>query len=608
MSNLKSIDISDYLEEGVIVIDKSGIVELYNKAAKDIFGLSLVVDKGHDIGRIQNGDFVLIVDSMFGLDDGGLVKSDLNKIGINEIDISNDQGLLCYGYFNTPDKLGQYKIIQHQKKGYYSLTQKIDNLEFTLSLDTEKKYTNIIVNGENFKLPYIKSIGHMVIIRNNSVIFYQDKGYTTRGEAIKDILEGKEFNGKGEDYQINPLGKYVNELHPHNRNIEDFIAAAAGKDLSYDKRFLEINQRPVLASLTQIKEEDKTEGAILLIEDISQYQSALSERDEAIDKLRELEDLYQEIDLFPSLIGNSSVMQSVKDLGYRASQTDTTVLILGDSGTGKTYLANKIHTNSTRKDYPFISINCAAIPRELMESELFGYEKNSFTGASSKGKKGLIEMADGGTVFFDEIGDIPMFIQAKLLHFLQSKSFLKVGATEETTVDVRIISATNKDLFEEVKEKRFREDLYYRINVIPITMPSLKDRREDIPLLINYIFENLKTSMNMKDKALSIEAMNLLALYDFPGNVRELENILQRSISLSFSRIIRPQDLMIGNKSFNIDYEDTSLKTMVARFEKEIIQKFLAKNHNNARKTYKELEMGKTNFYKKLKDYNIRIE
>ena len=605
---MKSIDISNYIDEGVIVIDNNGIVQMYNKAAKDIFGLSLSVDKGHSKGHIQKGDLVLIVDSMFNLDDGGLTESDLKLIGIDNIEISKDQGLLCYGVFNDTSLKGNYKIIRHQKKGLYNLNDNIKNINFSLSLDTEEKHTNIIVNSESFKLPYIKSIGHMVIIRDDEIIFFQDKGYTARGEAIKDILYGKEFYAKGEGYHINPIGEHISHVHPDNKSIEDFIHSATGKDIKYNKRFLEINQRPVLASLDHLLEDGKVVGAILLIEDISQYQSALRERDAAIDKLKELEDLYQEIDLFPSLIGNSQIMQNVKDLGYKASQTDTTVLILGDSGTGKTYLANKIHSNSKRKNYPFISINCAAIPRELMESELFGYEKNSFTGASTKGKKGLIEMADGGTVFFDEVGDIPMFIQAKLLHFLQSKSFIKVGGTEELTVDVRIISATNKDLYEEVQNKRFREDLYYRINVIPITMPSLSDRREDIPLLVNYIFENLKSSMDMKDKSLSVEALNMLVSYDYPGNVRELENILQRSISLSSGRIINPTDLMIGNKHFIVRDENNTLKTLVAGFEREIIEKYLIKNNKNVKKTYEELSMGKTNFYKKLKDYDIEID
>ncbi|CUS93475.1 DNA-binding transcriptional response regulator, NtrC family, contains REC, AAA-type ATPase, and a Fis-type DNA-binding domains [Candidatus Kryptonium thompsonii] len=240
------------------------------------------------------------------------------------------------------------------------------------------------------------------------------------------------------------------------------------------------------------------------------------------------------------IIGQSKVFKDVLDIVARVAGTDTTVLIYGESGTGKEVIARLIHKNSLRKDKPFVTINCAAIPDTLLESELFGYEKGAFTDAHTS-KPGLVEIANGGTLFLDEIGDLSQYVQPKLLRFIETGEFRRVGGNNILKVDVRIISATNKDLNEEVKKGNFREDLLYRLNVVTIRLPALRERKEDIPLLVEY-FLNKKTRGRKK---ISPEAMQILINYDWPGNIRELENVVERAAILAKDDIIKPEDLAL---------------------------------------------------------------
>jgi len=233
------------------------------------------------------------------------------------------------------------------------------------------------------------------------------------------------------------------------------------------------------------------------------------------------------------IIGDSPVMQSVFKNIERLSQNDSvTVLITGETGTGKELVADAIHHSSIRKNSPLLKINCSAIPENLLESELFGFEKNAFTGASAQ-KKGLFELANGGTVFLDELGELPMEMQAKLLRFLEERKFRRIGGLEDIEVDIRLIAATNQNLEQSVKEKRFREDLYYRINVVPIELPPLRQRGDDILLLADYFLKIYRTKFNKSVNGFTDKAKELLLSYSWPGNIRELKNIIERSVILT---------------------------------------------------------------------------
>jgi two-component system response regulator PilR (NtrC family) len=243
-----------------------------------------------------------------------------------------------------------------------------------------------------------------------------------------------------------------------------------------------------------------------------------------------------------NIIGNSPAMQLVFEMIKKVSGTKTNIMILGESGTGKELVAHAIHRNGSAASAPFVAINCAAVPEGLFESELFGHKKGSFTGATAD-KVGIFEQANGGTLFLDEVGDIPLPIQVKLLRAIQQKMFRPVGGTEDITVDVRIICATNKNLEELAGKGQFRDDLFYRLNVIQIRMPSLRERREDIPILAEHFLRKFSVTMGKPVKSISKEAMRILQQYDFPGNVRELENLVERAVALETQSVVLPESL-----------------------------------------------------------------
>jgi two-component system response regulator PilR (NtrC family) len=289
--------------------------------------------------------------------------------------------------------------------------------------------------------------------------------------------------------------------------------------------------------------------------------------------------------LFFGMIGTNREMLKIFANIKKVSDTPANILILGESGTGKELVARAIHENSARSKMPFIAINSGGIPENLLESELFGYMKGSFTGAYAD-KQGFFEMARGGTIFLDEIGELSPSLQVKLLRVVQEKTFRRIGGAEDIKVDVRIISATNKNLQERVKSGEFREDLYYRLNVIPIFIPPLRERREDIPLLINNFIEKYSQMFGKEIRTISSYAMELLINYDFPGNIRELQNIIERGVAMENSNIILPESLTFGVPQFDIDITDSGigLNEKLDEIEKMLIEKALKKTKGSKKK------------------------
>jgi len=287
---------------------------------------------------------------------------------------------------------------------------------------------------------------------------------------------------------------------------------------------------------------------------------------------------------FGKMVGNSREMVKVYATIKKVADTPANVLILGESGTGKELVAQAIHENSSRRNMPFVVINCGGIPENLLESELFGYIKGAFTGAYSD-KAGLFEIAHGGTIFLDEIAELPPLLQVKLLRVVQEKTFRRIGGTEDNRVDVRIISATNQSLTDNVKTGTFREDLYYRLNVIPLHLPPLRERKEDIPVLTTHFIEKYSREFGKEIKTISTYALELLMKYPFPGNIRELENIIERSIALETSNIILPENLVLSKEMGQgqatvlpeLTDEGLNLNDELAKFEKGLIEKALEK-------------------------------
>ena len=262
---------------------------------------------------------------------------------------------------------------------------------------------------------------------------------------------------------------------------------------------------------------------------------------------------------FDDMIGTSRQMRKIFERIRKVSQSTANVLILGESGTGKELVSQAIHNHSPRRGNPFVVINCGGIPETLLESEFFGYMKGSFSGAYMN-KPGLFETAHTGTVFLDEVGELSPFLQVKLLRVVQNRKFRRIGGTEDITVDVRIIAATNQDLEKKVHEGEFREDLYYRLNVVPVRLPPLRERREDIPLLVDHFIEKYSTGRDKARKKISSYALSLLMEYPFPGNIRELENIIERSMALETGNIILPESLIIRDEAKGSDDNSVTVR------------------------------------------------
>ncbi|MBL8028129.1 MAG: sigma-54-dependent Fis family transcriptional regulator [Fibrobacteres bacterium] len=385
---------------------------------------------------------------------------------------------------------------------------------------------------------------------------------------------------------------------------------AEGKKAQADLRFVMMTAHGTM--------QDAIQAMKLGAQDFISKPFELTEIDAVLKKIEDgvdaQDDIAGEAGVAPEMIGRSAGMTAVRDLIGRAAPSDSTVLILGESGTGKELAARAIHEGSSRKGAPFVAVNCAAFGEGVLESELFGHEKGAFTGAVSA-RAGRFELADGGTLFLDELGEIPLSIQVKLLRVLQERCFERVGGVREVKSDFRLVAATNRKLDEEVKAGRFREDLYYRLNIIPISLPPLRERREDIPLLVNHMLEKLSVRVKRRGVTLAPETLEKLVAYNWPGNIRELENILERTIVLSKNDKLLPSDLpqhLVGSAVLSAAPASPSeggfkeaIKSSKAGMEREYISQALKEENGNRTNTAKRLGISRKGLQLKIKEYGL---
>ncbi|MBI5327755.1 MAG: sigma-54-dependent Fis family transcriptional regulator [Deltaproteobacteria bacterium] len=348
-----------------------------------------------------------------------------------------------------------------------------------------------------------------------------------------------------------------------------------------------------------------SEEMLLIIERLKDFRRIVEEN---IKLKQEITERYR----FGNIIGKSKKMRDVYELIKTVAPSDATTLIVGESGTGKELIANAIHYNSPRKDNPFIKVSCSALAETLLESELFGHEKGAFTGAV-KERKGRFELANNGSIFLDDIDDIPLSMQTKLLRVLQEKEIERVGGTKTIKIDIRIICATKVDLLKLAKQRKFREDLYYRLNIVPINLPPLRDRKEDIPLLVEYLLN--KYSSKGEKKTFCHEAMKLLINYDWPGNVRELENVVERVVTLTRSNDIRVEDLpdflmaspekLCDRHLIDVMTEAASFEDMIKDMEKRLLILAIEKAGGNKSEAARILKMKRETLRDKVEKYGI---
>ena len=399
--------------------------------------------------------------------------------------------------------------------------------------------------------------------------FTEDISFATNIKEAKDLVNKNQFDFAILDLRL-PDGSGIEVLEEMRKNNQDtdvlIVTAFASSDTAV--------KAMKLGAYDYIPKPFNINDLRLKIRNV--YEKHNLEK-----KLKEVQ--FSEID---NIIGESPAIQKVKKLIQKIAPYDTNILILGESGTGKEVTAKTIHKLSKRKEKPFVAINCASLPPDLLESELFGYEKGAFTGADTN-KKGLIESANGGTLFLDEIGDMPYELQAKLLRFLEEMKIRPLGSTREINVDVRVIAATNKNLEKLINEGRFREDLYYRLSSIIIELPPLRERKEDIPRLAQHLLKQIIKKYGKEINRIDPEFINYLMQHEFKGNIRELKNILEKAVLLADDDVLRA-NLLIENKqpmlNLEIGEEGIDLKQVLNDIEKELLMKALEKTKGNKTK------------------------
>ncbi|MCT4606165.1 MAG: sigma 54-interacting transcriptional regulator [Marinisporobacter sp.] len=495
----------------------------------------------------------------------------------------------------------QYICINKRQYKISMMPMKINgNIEGSMALFRDiTNYKKMSKEMDQDKV-YIEILNTILDTANEWVTVVDEEGIITMmSKAYKKFLNIQD-----------PEGRHVTEVVENTR-----LHVVLETGIMEIGEIQEIKNKRMISMRIPIKKDGQIIGAVgkVMFKDIRDFQML----GKKISKL-EKELAYYKSELnkertakysFQDLVGESPSMSVVKDMAMKVAKTSSNVLITGESGTGKELFAHAIHNASNRYLGPFVKINCAAIPAELLESELFGYEDGAFTGAKKGGKEGKFELANGGTILLDEIGDMPITMQAKLLRVLQEKEVERLGGNVIRKIDVRIISSTNKDLEDLVEKGKFREDLFYRLNVMAIKIPPLRERKEDIEALSNELKMKLSNRLDIYVEGISQKSIEILKKYDWPGNVRELENVIERAINLLDSDlIIKSKHLpkrLTKNSQKIYPIENKALKVMVEEMEKDMIIAYLKQNDGNKYQTAKALGISRVGLYKKLKRYGI---
>lgn len=422
---------------------------------------------------------------------------------------------------------------------------------------------------------------------------YQVKSYTYPVQAVADFSAG-DYDLIISDIKMPEMDGLEVLQHIRNRDPEIpviMITAYATVEMS-----IQALRRGAYDMLTKPFEPDEL---VYRVKNALQHQELITENRELKE---ELSGQFQ----FDNIIGASSTIKGLLEKVAKVAVRDTSVLITGESGTGKELIAQAIHHNSPRRSHRFVALNCGAMPENILESELFGYRKGAFTGAMEN-RKGLIEAANGGTLFLDEIGNLPLNMQKTMLRFLQEQEFRRLGDTTPTKVDVRIISATNSDLSSEVTEGTFREDLFYRLNVINLHLPPLRERQDDIPLLATHFIGLQNARFSTECKGLTPEAMEALRSYEWPGNIRQLRNVIEAALTISSGKYIGLSELaqLIETEHAETSPQQADYSSALSRFETEYLTRLLRKHGSNVEEAAAEAGMNMATIYRKLKKYGI---
>lgn len=548
----------------IVAIDKDLNVIIFNNAAEKIIGIKADEALGKKVNDVLPTSQLPNIISSGRTDINSLIFINEKKVITNRAPIlENDEimGAIAL-FFDVTEHDNLLKELQEQK-----------NVSQVLNTILETVYDGILV---------VNKEGHITMISKTYEKFLGVVGQDVIGKHVTDVIE----------------------------NTRMHIVAKSG--IAEVADIQKIKGSYMIASRIPIIKDGEVVGAVgkvlfRNVDDLNDLYKKINLMEQEIQEYKgELKKINRAKYTFASIIGGSKRISETKILAQKASHTDSNVLILGESGTGKELLAHAIHNESGRNFAPFIKVNCAAIPAELLESELFGYEEGAFTGAKKDGKIGKFELADGGTIFLDEVGDMPLHMQSKLLRVIQEREIERVGGTGSKRINVRIIAATNKDLEEMVSKGEYRQDLYYRLNVFTILSPSLRERPEDIVPLSQYFLYNLESKYHKNIKKISDKAMNYLIKYTWPGNIRELANVIERAMNLvDMSDTIDIEHLpqRITGREYNRSIK--KLKDTLAKAEKDAIIESIRFTNGNKTKAANLLGIGRTTFYEKLAKYEL---
>ncbi len=572
-SNKQELDIIfNSTHDAMIAINKEGMVTLFNRSAEKILKKKAKDVIGKEIVEIIPNTRLLVI-----LETG---KSELNK----EFDLGDDIKIIS----NRIPLIDYSGEIFGAVSVFRDITELIHLSEEITDLKDIRSLLEAIINSTEDAISVVDEYGKGLIINPA----YTKLTGLSQEEVINkpadvDIYEGESMHMKVLKTKKPVRGAYM-KVGPKRKDVI-------------------VNVAPILV-------DGRLKGSVGIIHDMSEIKKLNDELEKARRIIRTLEAKYT----FDDIIGNSKEMKVALETAQKAALTHATVLVRGESGTGKELFAHAIHNASNRKYNQFIRVNCAAISSSLLESELFGYEEGAFTGAKKGGKKGFFEVASGGTIFLDEIGELEINTQAKLLRVLQEKEIVRVGGTKPLSVDVRVIAATNLNLEKAMKNGTFRKDLYYRLNVLPINIPSLRERRSDIPLLARHLFKKLNVEYGRNIEGITEEVLHVFLEYLWPGNVRELENLLGRAImNMTFNETVINIDhlppltrAMINSEmetvhTFHSEDEILPLNHMIARMEKDYLKNVMKQMDGNKTKAAKKLGISIRSLYYKLEKHGI---
>lgn len=551
---------------GLLIINKNGIIDYLNEGALKILDLNResALDKKVDkvIPNLKISNF---------LKTNKKSKTHTLKYKSMEI-IAIEKPIINNGFVE-----GTFLIFQKLDSYKEFIRQFDDEMEAAFLLKT-------IMETTNDAIVYVNKEGYIEMISKPYADFLQVKREEVIGKHVRDVIE--------------------------NTRMDVVIKTGVSEIAEVQ----EINGNKMIATRIPVFVKGNVVGAVgrVLFRDINELNALYMKISKIEKELNLYKDEFKKVNSakysLDSIISESKSMHKIKELTKRTAKTNSNVLILGESGTGKELFAHAIHSISRRSNAPFIKVNCGAIPYELLESELFGYEEGSFTGAKKGGKIGKFKAADGGTIFLDEIGDLPMNMQVKLLRVLQDKEIEKIGSNSSEKVDVRIITATNRDLEEMVSEGKFRLDLYYRLNVLTIKVPPLRERKDDIPILSEHLIQKISRRENIRVDRISDSALEYLKRYNWPGNVRELENILERAINfLDEETVIKPEHLPSKITGIMRKKKVRSLKLTLEEVERQAIIDSLIFSNGNKTKAASILDISRTSLYEKIDKYNIEL-